>query len=98
MGLRRCRFEVSDPESARAALSAAVSLLLRLLGRDPDPAKSHEHVLLFVLAARRLAAGEGADLLALLEDLAEPPIEQIGALTLDELLPRSETAAGTRAG
>jgi DNA helicase HerA-like ATPase len=28
----------ADPESARAALSAAVSLLLRLLGRDPDPA------------------------------------------------------------
>ena len=79
-----------DPESARAALSAAVSLLLRLLGRDPDPAKSREHVLLSVLAARRLAAGEGADLPALLQDLAEPPIEQIGALALDEFLPRSE--------
>ena len=25
-----------DPESARAALSAAISLVLRLLGRDPD--------------------------------------------------------------
>jgi hypothetical protein len=35
-----------DPESARAALSAAISLVLRLLGRDPDPAKSREHVLL----------------------------------------------------
>jgi hypothetical protein len=28
----------SDPESARAALSAAVSLVLRLLGREPDAA------------------------------------------------------------
>jgi hypothetical protein len=36
----------TDPESARAALSAAISLLLRLLERDPDPAKSREHVLL----------------------------------------------------
>jgi hypothetical protein len=40
----------TDLESARAALSAAISLLLRLLGRDPDPAKSKEHVLLSVLA------------------------------------------------
>ena len=43
-----------DLESARAALSAAVSLLLHLLGRDPDPAKSKEHVLLSILAERRL--------------------------------------------
>jgi hypothetical protein len=70
---RSSRWDV-DPESARASLSAAVSLLLRLLGRDPDPAKSREHVLLSVLAARRLTAGEGADLVALLDDLAEPPI------------------------
>ena len=58
----------TDPESARAALSAAVSLLLRLLGRDPDPAKSREHVLLSVLAERRLLSGKSADLGALLED------------------------------
>src|SRR3954468_9772236 len=31
-------------EAARDALSAAVSLVLRLLGREPDPAKSREHV------------------------------------------------------
>jgi hypothetical protein len=83
----------SDPESARAALSAAVSLLLRLLGRDPDPAKSREHVLLSVLAERRLSAGESADLSALLDDLAEPPIQEIGALELNEFLPKSERRA-----
>jgi hypothetical protein len=83
----------SDPESARAALSAAVSLLLRLLGRDPDPAKSREHVLLSVLAERRLAAGQSADLAALLDDLAAPPIEQIGALELNDFLPKSERRA-----
>jgi hypothetical protein len=80
----------SDPESARAALSAAVSLLLRLLGRDPDPAKSREHVLLSVLAERRLVAGQTADLGGLLDDLAEPPITEIGALELDQFLPKTE--------
>ena len=80
----------ADPESARAALSAAISLLLRLLGRDPDPAKSREHVLLSVLAERRLLAGQHADLGALLDDLADPPISEIGALELDQFLPKSE--------
>jgi hypothetical protein len=90
---RRSERWSTDPESARAALSAAVSLLLRLLGRDPDPAKSREHVLLSVLAERRLVAGQPADLSALLDDLADPPIEQIGALELNEFLPKSERKA-----
>ena len=61
----------TDPESARAALSAAVSLVLRLLGRDPDPAKSREHVLLSVLAEERLRRGEPAPLAGLLQDLTK---------------------------
>ncbi|HKO90904.1 MAG TPA: hypothetical protein VJU61_07125 [Polyangiaceae bacterium] len=50
----------TDPESARAALSAAVSLLLCLLGRDPDPARSRDHVLLSVPVERRLMQGAWA--------------------------------------
>ncbi|HEY5959086.1 MAG TPA: helicase HerA-like domain-containing protein [Polyangiaceae bacterium] len=83
----------SDPEGARDALSAAVSLVLRLVGRDPDPAKSRDHVLLSVLAERRLRAGQSAELGALLEDLAQPPIEKIGALRLDAFLVKSERKA-----
>jgi hypothetical protein len=78
----------TDRESVRASLSAAVSLLSRLLGRDPDPAKSKEHVLLSVLAERRLLAGQSADLGALLEDLAQPPMERIGALDVNDFLPK----------
>jgi len=80
----------SDPEAARDALSAAVSLVLRLLGRDPDPAKSREHVLLSVLAELHLRRGEAADLATLLQDLKEPPIDKIGALDIDAFLPKTE--------
>ncbi len=82
-----------DPESARAALSAAISLVLRLLGRDPDPAKSREHVLLSLLAERRFRQGQGADLNALLHDLSEPPIDEVGALPLNDFLAKSERKA-----
>ncbi len=84
---------VRDPEGARAALSAAVSLLLRLVGRDSDPARSREHVLLSVLAERRLRAGQSASLEALLGDLAEPPIERMGALELDAFVSKKDRGA-----
>src|SRR5512145_2234166 len=80
----------TDPESARDALSAAVSLVLRLLGRDPDPAKSREHVLLSVLAEQHLRRGEAADLATLLQDLKVPPIDKIGALDINAFLPKTE--------
>ena len=80
----------TDPEAARSAMTAAVSLVLRLLGRDPDPARSKEHVLLSVLAERRLAAGMNADLAGLMEDLEDPPIDSIGALSIDSFLKKAE--------
>ncbi len=86
-----------DPEAARASLSAAISLVLRLVGRDPDPARSAEHVLLSVLAERRLRAGRDADLTALLDDLQEPPIDRVGALSIDAFFSkrkRADLAAG----
>src|SRR6478736_5625511 len=80
----------SDPEAARNALTAAVSLVLRLLGREPDPAKSREHVLLSVLAERRLMAGETAELGALMQDVLAPPISEIGALSVNAFMKANE--------
>lgn len=55
---RRSPIWDTDPDAGRYALSAALSLVLRLLDRDPDPAKSREHVLVSLLAARRLESGQ----------------------------------------
>lgn len=87
---RRSQRWDTDPEAARNAMTAAVSLVLRLLGRDPDPAKSKEHVLLSVLAERRLLAGENADLPGLMQDLEAPPIDSIGALPIDSFLRKAD--------
>jgi hypothetical protein len=89
-----------NPEAARASLSAAVSLILRLLGRDPDPAKSRDHVLLSVLAERRLREGQSADLGSLLADLNEPPVDTIGSLPIASFMSikeRAELAASLNA-
>lgn len=83
----------TDPEAARNALSAAVSLVLRLVGRDPDPAKSREHVLLSVLAEHRLGAGESADLGTLMSDLLNPPLSEVGVLPINAFLKKNERSS-----
>lgn len=76
-----------DEELAQASLSAALSLLLRLIDRDGDPARSTEHVLLAHFAERRLRAGTPAGLRELLTDLASPPIATLGAMAVDDFAP-----------
>ncbi len=80
----------TDPETAREALSASISLLLRLIGRDPDPTRSRDHVVLSIFAERRLRAGQTADVRTLLEDVNEPPIDEVGAMPIDDFLPQRE--------
>jgi hypothetical protein len=81
-----------DPATARASLTAAISLVLRLLGRDSDPARSREHVLLSVLAERRLRNGESSLLEDLLQDVVEPPLDKIGALPVDRFVSKRDRA------
>lgn len=90
---RRSAHWDTDRESARAAVGASLSILMRMLGRDPDPAKSREHVLLAVLAERRFLAGLPCSLDTLVDDVLEPPIERIGALPVDTFLSRTERRA-----
>jgi hypothetical protein len=80
----------TDVEAARESLSASISLLLRLTGRDPDPTRSRDHVVLSVLAERRLREGRPADVASLLDDVRKPPIERLGAMPIDEFLPKRE--------
>jgi hypothetical protein len=58
--------------------------------RDADPAKSREHVLLSVLAERRLLAGQSAELGALMQDVLEPAISEIGVLSVNAFMKKAE--------
>ncbi len=90
---RRSQRWETDPESALSALTAAVSLLLRLIGDDPDPARSRAHVYLSLCAERRLRAGSSAEIGALIADLEEPPIENIGVLPVERFLSKKDRGA-----
>jgi hypothetical protein len=85
-----CPLWKTDLEAARESLGASISLLLRLIGRDPDPVKSRDHVVLSVLAERRLREGKSAAVAELLNDVRTPPVAQIGSMDVDEFLPRRD--------
>ncbi|MBN8616231.1 MAG: ATP-binding protein [Deltaproteobacteria bacterium] len=83
-------------EIARNTLEAAISMVLRLMGRDADPAQSREHALLTTIAERRHLAKKPADLASLLPDILEPPFAEIGALPVESYMggkARAELAA-----
>ena len=93
---RRSKLWDTDVDAAQTALSAAISLLLRMVGRDPEPAQSKEHVLLSVLAERRLRMGHDAPLGDIVRDVEEPPITEIGVQEVDAFMSpreRNELAA-----
>ena len=72
--------------NARTTLEAAISMVLRLMGRDADPAQSREHALLTTIAERRHLAKKPADLASLLPDILEPPFAEIGALPVESYM------------
>jgi hypothetical protein len=81
-----------DAAATAASLAAGVSLILRLLKRDPDAATSRDHVLLSLFAERRLQAGLPSDLGALIHDLLEPPLETVGTLPIDSYVSARQRA------
>lgn len=76
----------TDREGTRASISAAISLLLRLVGREPDAARSRDHALLSVLVERRMERNMPCDIGSLLQDIVEPPILIVGSLPLDSYI------------
>ena len=80
---RRSKRWDDDLVGARATLEASVSMVLRLMGRDPDPAQSRAHALLTAIAERRHREKLPADLGSLVPDVFEPPFAEIGVLPVE---------------
>ncbi|MBN8615638.1 MAG: DUF853 family protein [Deltaproteobacteria bacterium] len=80
---RRSKRWDHDINGARSTLEASVSMLLRLMGRDPDPAQSRAHALLTTIAERRHREKKPADLGSLVPDVFTPPFAEIGVLPVD---------------
>jgi hypothetical protein len=84
---------VDDPELLRERVQTAVSSLLALAGREVDPLKSPEHILLSTVLLSAWQAGESPDLATLIERVQRPPMARIGVMDVDSFFPAKDRLA-----
>ncbi|MEN8165100.1 MAG: DUF87 domain-containing protein, partial [Acidobacteriota bacterium] len=77
-----------DPDGARDRVNGLTSALLSLVDRGGDPLSDPDHVLVASIILENWRRGRGLDLSALLSNIADPPIDHLGALPLETFYPR----------
>jgi hypothetical protein len=81
---------LADSGALAERIGSVVSGLLTLLGRDADPLKSREHILLSNLLQNAWQAGRAVDLASLVASVQKPPLTRLGALDLETFYPAKE--------
>jgi len=80
----------ADEDLQRDQIMGAVSSLLALLGIDPDPVNSKEHILLANLLSHAWSNGESVEIGDLVRGISEPAFDRIGVMDLETFYPASE--------
>ena len=80
----------ADEDLQRDQIMGAVSSLLALLGIDPDPINSKEHILLSNLLSHSWSNGEALELGDLVRGISDPPFDRIGVMDLETFYSASE--------
>jgi hypothetical protein len=81
---------LGDAQALRDRVATVVSGLLAQLGRDADPIKSREHILLSNIIDRAWRAGQSLDLVALIGAVQKPAFDKVGAFDLETFFPAKE--------
>jgi Helicase HerA, central domain len=82
-------FEANE-EEYRDEIDSIVTALLGFVKIDSDPVSSREYILLFSLIENAWRKGQDLDLESLIGQVANPPIEKVGALPMDAFYPAKE--------
>lgn len=81
---------LADASALRDRVATVVSGLLAQLGRDADPIKSREHILLSTILERAWREGKNFDLVALIGAVQKPGFDKVGAFDLETFFPAKE--------
>ncbi len=82
--------EQADDDERRDELMGAVSGLLALVGIDPDPVNSKEHILLSNLLHDAWSKGKSLELGDLIRAISDPPIDRVGVMDLETFYPAAD--------
>ena len=79
-----------DAESFREKVSASAAGLLSLVGLDPDPVASRDHILLSNVLDHAWRGGEDLSLAELIRRIADPPFDRVGVFDLESFYSRGD--------
>ncbi len=79
-----------DPDGATDRVNGLTAALLSLVGRGGDYLADRDHVLTASVILEHWRRGDALDLPGLLGSLVEPPMDTLGALSLEIFYPRDE--------
>jgi hypothetical protein len=81
---------VEDSELLRDRITSTVTSLLGLVGKDADPIKSKEHILISTILDNAWRQGRDLDLPTLIQQIQTPPVTRIGVIDLDSFYPAKD--------
>ncbi|MEJ2127258.1 MAG: DUF87 domain-containing protein [Woeseiaceae bacterium] len=84
---------IDDVDLYRERVQATATGILTLLGVDADPVASREHILLSRLLDNAWRDGRDLDIASLIAEIQDPPISQVGVMTLDSFFPAKDRFA-----
>lgn len=84
---------LQDSELLREQVSGTAASLLGLVGLEADPIKSRDHILLSTIILSAWQTGRDLDLAQLIEQIQNPPVSQIGVMSLDAFYPAKDRFA-----
>ncbi len=83
-----------NEELLREKISATVTALLTLIGlKDIDPLRSREHILLANIMEYNWKRGDAMDLTSLILQTQDPPLDRLGAFSLNEFFSKKDRAS-----
>ncbi len=83
----------NDPDALRERVLATTAGLLTLVGIEPDPVRSREHILLSLLLDTAWRAGRTLEMADLIRTIQKPPFERVGVLDLESFFPAGDRFA-----
>lgn len=82
-----------DRDLFRERIQTTATSVLALLGIEADPLTSREHILVSTLLQHAWSAGRDLDVPALIAQIQQPPVRQIGVMDLEAVYPQRDRFA-----
>ncbi len=83
----------ADSDALRERIGATVAGLLTLLGIDPDPLRSREHILVSNILDHAWREGRNLSIAQLIREIQTPPFSRLGVMDLETIFPEKDRLA-----